>query len=176
MAYELIATSIGFEGKIFEVRVDQLKLPGGQQMRYDYVVHQGAVAVVPIDAQDRVWFVEQYRHAVRTQLLEIPAGTLEGEEPPEECAARECREEIGMAPGQLEQIAGFHLAPGYSSEYIHLYLATDLHSDPLPRDQDEVLETRPIELEQVRRMYLQGEFKDAKTIAAIGIVLSRLGI
>lgn len=174
MAYELISSSLGFEGKIFDVRIDQLQLPNGEQMRYDYVVHGGAVAIVPLDGERRMWFVEQYRHATGSQLLELPAGTLEGDEAPEVCAARECREEIGLAPGKLERIAGFYLAPGYSSEYIHLFLATELRRDPLPQDRDEHIQARAIELDQVHHMFLSTEFQDAKTLAALGLLLPRL--
>jgi ADP-ribose pyrophosphatase len=173
MTYELMSSAVEFAGKIFEVRVDRLKLPSGQQMRFDYVVHSGAVAIVPFDERGRIWFVKQYRHAVRRQLLEIPAGTLEADEPPEVCAARECREEIGMAPGNLEPIGGFYPVPGYSSEYIHVFLATDLRPDPLPGDEDELLEVSQIDLEQVLEMLHSGEINDAKTLAAIAMALPR---
>jgi ADP-ribose pyrophosphatase len=172
--FELISSTVAFSGKIFDIKVDQLRLPSGEQMRFDYLVHAGAVTLVPVDQQQRIWFVRQYRHAVRTELLELPAGTLEPGEPPEETARRECREEIGMSAGNLRMIGELFLAPGYSSEHMQVYLASELRPDPLPRDQDEFLEIVQLGLEEVMQQLHSGVIRDAKTVAAIALALPLL--
>lgn len=174
MSVEVISSRVEFSGKIFEIRVDQLRLPSGHEMRFDYLVHSGAVTLVPFDQQGRIWFVRQYRHAVGAELLELPAGTLEPDESPEDTARRECREEIGMRAGKLERIGGLYMVPGYSSELMQIYLATELEPDPLPRDLDELLQVTQLPLEQVQAQLHDGSLRDAKTVAAIALALPRL--
>lgn len=174
MGIEVLSTSTPFRGKIFDIQVDQLRLPDGQEMRFDYLVHPGAVTLVPYDNQGRIWFVRQYRHAVGAELLELPAGTLEPHEPAERTAQRECREEIGMRAGKLERLGGLYMVPGYSTEHMQIYLATELEPDPLPRDQDELLEVTQLPLEQVLAQLRAGELHDAKTVASIALALPRL--
>ena len=161
-----------FEGKVFDVRVDLLEGPAGTPSRVDIVEHPGAIALIPTDAQNHVWLVRQYRHPAREQLLELPAGTLEVGESPEDCAFRECREEIGMAPGELIYLGGTFLAPGYSNEYLHFFLARDLNAAPLPPDPDEVPHLEKIPWDQLWTMIADNSIRDAKTLA--GLTLARL--
>jgi ADP-ribose pyrophosphatase len=100
-------------------------------------------------------------------LLELPAGTLEPGEDPLETAARECREEIGMAPGQLDRLGGVFLAPGYSTEFLHFFLATDLQSSPLDPDEDEDLQVVTVSLDEAIDAIDQGQIQDAKTLAGL---------
>jgi len=120
-----------YEGKAFDVKREQLQLPDGKTTWFDLVVHPGAVTLIPIDDQQRVLFVRQYRHAVAKELLELPAGTLEIGEEPEVCASREVREETGMSAGKLTKVGEFFLVPGYSTEYMYIYLAEQLKFEPL---------------------------------------------
>ena len=131
------------------------------------VDHPGAVTLLPVDSQGRVWFVRQYRHAIQQDLLELPAGTLEKGEEPQACARREVREEIGMAAELLQKIGEFYLAPGYSSEYMHVYLATGLMADPLKGDDDEFITVERIPIEQVYARAEEGTIKDGKTLAVL---------
>lgn len=167
MPFELLSSEKIYQGKAFAVRRDQLRLPDGVSTFLDIVEHVGAVTVLPLDEQKQVWFVRQYRHAAGMELLELPAGTLEVGEAPEVCARREIREETGMAAGKLHKIGEFFLAPGYSTEYMHIYLAQDLVGDPLPGDQDEFLSVERYSQAQVYAMLRSGEIRDAKTIAAL---------
>ena len=164
---ELIRSERVFQGRAFVVRVDQLRRPDGETTRIDLVEHVGAVALLPVGQDGLIWFVRQYRHPAGKQLLELPAGTLEPGEPPEECARRECREEIGMAPGRLERLGGFYLAPGYSTEYLHVFLAADLQPSPLPGDEDENLEIERLGLVLALQRMRRGEIEDAKSLAAL---------
>jgi len=171
---ELIRSERVFQGRAFAVRVDQLRRPDGEISRIDLVEHVGAVALLPLGQDGLIWLVRQYRHPAGKRLLELPAGTLEPGEPPEECARRECREEIGMAPGRLERLGGFYLAPGYSTEYLHVFLAADLQPSPLPGDEDEQLEIERLGLVQVLQRMRRGEIEDAKSLAALLLALPLL--
>lgn len=167
MKFETLQREIVYQGKAFRVRRDQVRMPDGQAARLDIVEHAGAVTILPLDDQGRIWFVRQYRHPAAQQLLELPAGTLEPGEPPEVCAQREIREETGQAAGEMHKLGEFFLAPGYSTEYMHVYLATHLRPDPLPSDSDEFLsvETQPVA--EVLQMVERGEIQDGKTLAAL---------
>lgn len=156
-----------YRGRAFQVRKDHVRLPTGFVAQLDIVEHVGAVTIVPLDAEGQVWFVRQYRHATGKELLELPAGTVEPGEPPEACAAREIREEIGMRAGTLRKLGEFYLAPGYSTEYMHIYLATGLVPDPLPGDQDEFLSVVRYPLAEVERLVQSGEIQDGKTLAGM---------
>jgi ADP-ribose pyrophosphatase len=175
MAYTIVQSESVFQGKVFNVRVDQVQYPDGKVHRVDVVEHHGAVALVPIDADGGVWFVRQYRHPVGKMLLEIPAGTLEHGEKPQDCAIRECQEELGLAPDEIIPLGSVYLAPGYSTEMLHIFLARGLQSSPLPPDEDEVLEPVKISWQQVQNMIQEGEIRDAKTLAGIMLAQSHLG-
>ena len=167
MDYETIRSEKVYTGRVFDVLLDQIRLPNGKLEELDIVKHPGAVTLVPVDGQGRLCLVRQYRHAARGELLELPAGSLEENEAPEDCARREIREEIGMAADRLELIGEFYLAPGYSTEYMYIYLATDLRPDPLEADEDEFLTVESLEVAEVYRMAGSGKIQDCKTLAAL---------
>jgi ADP-ribose pyrophosphatase len=167
MAFELLKSEIVYPGRAFTIRRDHLRLPDGHETKFDIVEHVGSVVLIPVDEQGNLVFVRQYRHAAGLDLLELPAGTLSPGEAPEACARREIREETGLAAGKLEQVGGFHLAPGYSTEYMHVYLATDLYSDPLQADADEFLTVERYSLAETQALVEHGDLPDAKTLAAL---------
>ncbi|MFQ5944314.1 MAG: NUDIX hydrolase [Anaerolineales bacterium] len=176
MAIEVLSSEIVFEGKVFDVRVDQVRLAGDRETRIDIVIHSGAVTFIPIDQDGTIWFVRQYRHATGDYLLELPAGTLEPGEDPALTAARESREEIGMAPSHMKAIGGFYLAPGYSNEYMHVFIATGLEPDARMPDPDEIIEIEKLSVPEVVGQLHSGGFQDAKTLAALQLADSTLGI
>jgi ADP-ribose pyrophosphatase len=167
MPYELLKTEIVYPGRAFTIRRDTLRLPDGHETRLDIVEHVGSVVIIPLDEQGNLLFVRQYRHATGQDLLELPAGTLNKGEAPEACAHREIREETGMAAGHMQDLGGFYLAPGYSSEYMHVYLATDLRPDPLEADADEFLTVEKIPLARALAAAGSGQIPDAKSLAAL---------
>ena len=167
MAFELLKSEIVYPGRAFTIRRDHLRLPDGHETKFDIVEHHGSVVLLPVDEQGNLVFVRQYRHAAGLDLLELPAGTLNEGEAPEACARREIREETGLAAGKLEHLGGFHLAPGYSTEYMHVYLATDLYSDPLEADADEFLSAERYPLAEVQALVERGDLPDAKSLAAL---------
>jgi ADP-ribose pyrophosphatase len=162
-----------FEGRLISVRKDTVKLPNGRTSTREVVVHPGAVAIVPMLEDGRVILVKQYRHAVGKILMEIPAGTLHPGETPEECALRELREEIGYSAGRLEKLTSVYLAPGYSTELIHLFLATDLQPAEGEADEDEFLKPVTLTLDEAIAQIAYGEIQDAKTVAALLLVWSK---
>jgi ADP-ribose pyrophosphatase len=167
MPFELLNSEPVFQGRAFKIRRDYLKTPDGRETKYEIVEHVGSVIILPIDEAGNLLFVRQYRHAAGVDLLELPAGTRDGDEPYEACAKREIREETGMAAGKLEHIGDFYLAPGYSTEFMAVFLATELTHNPLNPDEDEFLQVEKIAINKAVEMAEKGEMPDAKTLAAL---------
>lgn len=166
MPFEFISSEVLLQGRVFKIRRDTLKAPDGREAKYDIIEHGGSVVIVPIDKDGNLLFVRQYRHAAGLDLLELPAGTRDGDEPYEDCAAREIREETGMEAGTLQRVGDFYLAPGYSSEFMAVFLATELKPNPLPGDDDEFLQLEKIPVKDVDAMFARGDMPDAKSLAA----------
>ncbi len=166
-AFKLIKSEPVFQGRTFKLRRDTVQMPNGQETKLDIVEHGGSVVMIPVDGNGNIVFVRQYRHAAGLEMLELPAGTRDGPEPPEVCAAREMREETGMAAGRLERIGAFYLAPGYSTEFMFVFLATELTPSPLPADEDEFLRVEKIPARQAIELAQRGELQDAKSLAAL---------
>ena len=174
MPFELIKSETLLKGRAFTIRRDWLKTPDGRETKYDIIEHTGSAVIIPLDAEGNLLFVRQYRHAAGMDLLELPAGTLDEGEDPAVCAAREIREETGFAAGQLERIGEFYLAPGYSTEFMVVYFATDLRYDPLQADADEFLSVEKIPVKKALELAERGEMPDAKSLAALLLARSRL--
>jgi ADP-ribose pyrophosphatase len=167
MPFELLKYESLHKGRAFDIRRDWMKTPDGHETKFDIIEHGGSVVLVPLDSDGNLLFVRQYRHAAGMDLLELPAGTLDEGEAPEVCAAREIREETGFAAGKLEKIGEFYLAPGYSTEFMIVFLAQDLTYDPLEADADEFLSLEKIPLPEAIQMAERGEMPDAKSLAAL---------
>lgn len=174
MPFEFLRTETLLKGRAFAIRRDTLKTPDGRETKFDIIEHGGSVIVVPIDADGNLLFVRQYRHAAGMDLLELPAGTLEEGEDPAVCAAREIREETGFAADKIEKIGDFFLAPGYSTEFMHVYLARELRHDPLEADADEFLSVEKLSFAEAVQMAERGGMPDAKSLAALLLVKSYL--
>ncbi len=156
-----------FRGSVFRLEKRRVKGPPGTFVR-DIVVHPGAVVLVPILGGD-VLFVRQWRHPMG-YLTELPAGTLEAGVEPIETAGREIREETGCRAGRLVPLGRAYAAPGYSTELLHFFLATDLVADPLPSDADEDIEILRLPLAEALGRARAGAFEDAKT--ELGLLLA----
>lgn len=167
-----VESRMAYEGRIIRVRVDQVELANGQTATREVVEHGGAVAVVALNANREVYFVRQYRKPVEKELLEIPAGKLEPGEDPRECATRELAEETGMAPGHLKLLASFYTSPGFASEIIYLYLATELVPARAAGPEDETLQVLCLPLSEALDLVKSGRVEDAKTL--VGLLLLQL--
>lgn len=174
MNFEVIESENVFRGRVFDVHRELVRYPDGRQARIDLLVHAGAVVILPVDEEGMIWFIRQYRHPAHKMLFELPAGVLEAGEEPETGAKREVREEIGMAAGHLQRLGGFYLAPGYSTEYLTVYLATHLTSDPLEADQDELIMIEKVHTKDAYKLIETGQIEDAKTLASLLLARSIL--
>ncbi len=167
----LIQADTVFHGRLLTVHVDTVRLPNGGQSTREVVAHPGAVAMVALPDADHVLCVRQWRHAAGRALLELPAGTLSPGEEPAACAERELMEEIGYRPRRLTPLISFYLAPGYSEELLHVFLAEELTPERRPPDEDEQIEVVRLSWDEIAEMLTRGEFGDAKTVA--GLLLAR---
>jgi ADP-ribose pyrophosphatase len=174
MEERTLGTSHPWTGKRIRVRVDAVERSDGHRTTREIVEHPGAVAILAWDGA-RLAMVRQWRHATGQVLLEIPAGTLEPDEPPAETARRELAEEVGLAAGTWTDGPRFYTAPGFCDELMHLYLATDLRDDTSRQaDADEVLEPAWMTLPEALEAIERGEIRDAKTIVGVSWLARRL--
>jgi ADP-ribose pyrophosphatase len=168
-----LSTTRPWTGRRVSVRVDEVERDDGHRTTREVVEHPGAVAILAWDGE-RLAMVRQWRHATGRILLEIPAGTLEPEEPPLETAKRELAEEVGLAAAEWEEAPRFFTAPGFCTELTHTYLATGLSDAPAEADADEQLEPGWMSLADALAACDDGRIADAKTIASIGWLARRL--
>jgi ADP-ribose pyrophosphatase len=168
MSFEtVLASERVYEGRILNLRVDEVRTSTGVEAVREIVENSGAVAIVALDDQQRVVLVKQYRHAVRSQVVEIPAGKLDGAEDPLDGAQRELREETGFRAGRFQQLGTFYPAPAWSTELVHLYLATDLVPGPAQLEADEAIELLRVSLAEAIELIQSGALTDGKTMAAL---------
>lgn len=168
-----VASERVFTGRLVNLRVDTVRLPNGHTTQREIVEHGESVAIVALDHEDNVLLVRQFRKAVEKPLLEIPAGGLNPHEDPLDAAQRELREETGFAARKMERVGGFYSSPGFCSEYLHLYLASDLHPSPVPGEEDENIELVRVPLAQVPHLIASGEICDGKSYAGLLTALVR---
>jgi ADP-ribose pyrophosphatase len=174
MKFDLLGSQVIHKGHAIILRVDDLRTPDGRTVKYDIVEHHGSIIIIPVDENGDIYFVRQYRHAAGMEMLELPAGTLEPGELPEVCAAREVREETGMQAENIKEIGSFYLAPGYSTEFMHVFLATGLSLNPLEADADEFLSVETMSLADAFKLVNNGGLADAKSLAALLLAQAHL--
>jgi ADP-ribose pyrophosphatase len=167
LAEKQLASDQIYTGKILNLRKDRVRLPDGREAVREVVEHPGAVAVVALDAEKNVYLVRQYRYPVGRILLEIPAGKLDPGEEPLACARRELAEETGLRALEWRLLATFYTTPGFSTELMHLFLATGLETFYAEADADEFLELEKLPLKEAINQTLDGTIRDAKSIAGI---------
>lgn len=167
MEFEVTHYETVYKGRAFDVRRDFVRLPNGQQKQRDVVVHDPSVVIIPLDENRQILFVKQYRHPIGDSLLELPAGVMETGETPLVTAQREIREETGMGAEDMKKIGEFYLAPGYSTEFMYVYLARGLYPAALPMDEDEDIRVEKVSSEHLVDQSKAAQFRDAKTLAAL---------
>ena len=156
-----------YQGHAINIRVDTVEKAGGRKTTRDVVEHSNCVAVVATDEQDNVLLVRQFRHPVDRFLLEIPAGGINPGEEPLDSVRRELQEEIGYFPRKIDKLGGFYSIPGYGTEYLHCFLATDLVPGRLIAEDTEDIELVRMSPDEIPRLITSGEICDAKSIAAL---------
>ncbi len=162
-----LSSQLIYSGRVVKLRVDTVQMPSGRETTREIVEHSDCVAIVAIDASDNVLLVNQFRKPVERELLEIPAGGIETGEDPVATVRRELREEIGYLPRKVERLGGFYSAPGYCTEYLYLYLATDLTPNQLYAEDTEDIRLARVPISQIPALITSGSICDAKSIAGL---------
>ena len=162
-----LTSRLVYAGRAVKLRVDTVQMPGGRETTREIVEHDDCVAIIAIDADDNVLLVNQFRKPIEKELLEIPAGGIDSGEDAEAAVRRELQEETGYLPGKLEKLAGFYSAPGYCTEYLYLYLATDLTPSQLYAEDTEGISLIRVPVSQIPELITSGRICDAKSIAGL---------
>ena len=172
---EFLDSTKVFSGRVFDVSVDTVR-EGDKTYVREVVHHRGSAVILPTFDDGTIALVRQYRHPTVKYMLELPAGGLDDRERPEEAAARELEEELGLVAGKLEKLSEFFVSPGFCAEKMWLYLATDLTATaPRPED-DEVIELVRLPIRRALQMITDGEIEDAKTIIGLMLAAPRIGV
>jgi ADP-ribose pyrophosphatase len=171
----LISSQLVYDGRIFDVTVDRVRLPHGREATLELVRHDGSVVLLPITADGRVLLVRQYRHAAGRFLWELPAGSLERHEDPEAAARRECHEELGLIPGRIERLQTLFPTPGFCTETMTFFQIMDLRAPsaddpPAHQDEDESIEVGAYTVDEIGALIVSGEIADLKTVAGIWLL------
>jgi ADP-ribose pyrophosphatase len=174
-APEVLGTEEVYHGSVIDVSVYTVRERDVTYKR-EVVHHPGGAGVVAVFDDGTIALVRQYRHPTMRYVLEIPAGRLAPPELPEECAARELEEEIGVRAGRLEKLAEFFTTPGFCEEKLWVYLATDLTETEQNLEGDEMLEIVRVSFQRAFEMIADGEIEDAKTIIGLMLAAPRLGL
>ncbi len=169
---ETLSSQEIYSGRILKLRVDDVRLPNGRQTKREIIEHSDCVAIVAIDADDNVLLVKQFRKPVEKELLEIPAGCIEDGEEADTAVSREMREETGYRPQKIERLGGFYSTPGFCTEYLHLYMASDLVPGELHAEDTDDIELVRVPLRQIAGLISSGTTCDAKSIAGLLLYLT----
>jgi len=170
----MLSSQLIYDGRAVKLRVDTVKMPSGRETRREIVEHSDCVAIVAIDADNNVLLVNQFRKSVERELLEIPAGGIEPGEDPVATVRRELQEETGYLPRKVERLGGFYSTPGYCTEYLYLYLATDLVPSQLRAEDTESISLVRAPVSQISSLIASGSICDAKSIAGLFTYLGYL--
>lgn len=158
-----------YEGKIINLKVDEVDLPNGRTSKRELIEHPGAVAILALTADNKIIMVEQYRKALERSIIEVPAGKLEKGETPETTAMRELEEETGYTADSLELIQSFSTSPGFADEVVHLFFAEGLYKSETGAvtDDDEFVELMEVTIQEAEEMMKDNRIYDAKTAFAV---------
>lgn len=167
-----LSRTVGFQGRVFRVESDRVRLSNGRTTTLDIVRHRGSVVLIPQPSPDTVILIRQYRYAIGRWIWELPAGTLDSGERPLTAARRECAEEIGLTPGRVRKVGEFYPTPGFCDEVMLYYVCTDLKrpTRAVARDPDEQIEPRSFPLRRARDLIARGEIVDMKTVVGLGLL------
>jgi len=161
-----LSSQVIYQGRVVGLRIDTV-MSSGRETTREIVEHADCIAVIALDADDNVLLVRQFRKPVERELLEIPAGGIDSGESPEDAVRRELREETGYLPREVKRLGGFYSAPGYATEYLYLYLATDLVPSRLFAEDTESISLVRVPLDQIPELISSSSICDAKSIAGL---------
>ena len=166
MKPEIISTETIYKGRVFDLQTSVVR-EGEIEYTREIIKHNGSAVIVPVFEDLSVALVRQYRHAAEKYLLEIPAGTLEFGESPEEGAAREIEEEIGFKAGKIEKLTEFYVSPGFLTEKMFVFLATDFTETAQNLDEDEAISIEKYSFPELFDKIRNGEIQDAKSMVSL---------
>jgi ADP-ribose pyrophosphatase len=166
-----LSSKVIYSGRAVNLKVDTIQMPDGRKTTREIVEHAECIAVVAVDEKDNVLLVKQYRSPVKKELLEIPAGGIDKGEKPEEAVRREMQEETGFLPQKLVKLGGFYSAPGFCTEYLHLYLASDLVASRLHAEDTDEISLKRVPVKDIPALLASGKIEDAKSIAGLHLYL-----
>ncbi len=169
-----VESKLIYEGRILDLRVDTVRLPSGRLTTREIAEHSDSVCMVALDSQGNVLLVRQYRKSVESNLLEVPAGGINENEAPEAAALRELQEEVRYTAGKITRLAGFWVSPGWCTEFMHAYLATELSPAQLDADFDENITVVRVPLAQTIDLITKGEIQDGKSVASLLLAMRHL--
>src|SRR5687767_15899270 len=172
---QILSSKEIFRGRVFHVAVDEIQ-EGDTIYQREVVHHPGSAVIIPVFPDGTLALVRQYRHPAVRYLLEAPAGTLKRGEIPEEGAARELEEELGVVAGRMDKLSEFFVSPGFCEEKMWVYLATELVQGPQRLEEDEVLEVVRLPISEALEMITSGEIQDAKTIIGLMLAAPKIGV
>jgi ADP-ribose pyrophosphatase len=162
-----LSSEIIFQGRLLDVRKDEVLLPNGKTSTREWINHPGAVCIIPILPNGKIALIRQYRYPVQSEMIELPAGKLDKGEKPEKCAKRELIEEIGYRSNKLTFLSHIQPAIGFANEKMWIFLAEDLEKTESKLDEDEFIELIPTNLENALEMIWSGKITDVKTIIGL---------
>ena len=166
--FKRLSRDLVAHGAILDYYQDTMQIPNGNVVKWDFIKHNGAAAVVPVDGEGRIIMVRQYRNALERYTLEIPAGGLQTpEEPTKDAAARELEEETGYKAGQIELLITIRTTVAFCNEKIDIYLARNLTAGSQHLDEDEYVQVKAYTVDELTEMIYSGEIQDSKTVAAV---------
>ena len=166
--YERLDRTLVYKGVIIDFYQDTIKVPNGNIVKWDFIGHKGAAAVVAVNEDGKLLMVRQYRNALDRETLEIPAGALDSvDEPTHVAAARELEEETGYKAGKLELLIKLRTTVAFCNEKIDVYLATDLQPSKQNLDDDEIINVELHDIDELVQMIYDCKIEDSKTVAAL---------
>ncbi len=161
-----------FSGKVFDVDRDLVRMPSGREVTVDVIRHVPSAVIVPVPEPGQVILIRQYRYSVNRWLWELPAGSVDEGETPEQAARRECHEEIGQWPDTVVRLGSLFATPGYCDEEMFFFRVSGLSEPPHTAavDEDEDIEVRVFALKDAREMVRRGEITDLKTVVGLSLL------
>jgi ADP-ribose pyrophosphatase len=169
---DVVSSERVFDGKVFEIDRDRVRMPNGREVTVDVVRHARSVVLLPVPEPGQIVLIRQYRYAVNRWLWEVPAGSVDPGEEPDQAARRECHEEIGQVPETIVRLGAFLPTPGYCDEEMIFFRLSGLtvSAEPAAADEDEDIEPRTFTIPEAREMIRRGEIVDMKTIVGLGLL------
>jgi len=161
-----------FDGRVFDIDRDRVRMPNGREVMVDVVRHPASVVIIPVPEPGQLILIRQFRYAIQRSLWELPAGSVDEGETPEAAARRECHEEIGLVPDTIVRMAALYPTPGYCDEEMIFFRVSGLNKteEKAAVDEDEDIEARTFTLREAREMVRRGEITDMKTVVGLGLI------